>query len=73
MSDIYVFHFLLSKKPWDFSIDTVDDYIKYLNDIIELLYSIYHSQDLLDCMNSGNGNRTLIAKEYLNLFRSCEP
>lgn len=73
LSDIYVFHFLLSKKPWDFSIDTVDDYIKYLNDRIELLYSRYHSQDLLDCMNSGNGNRTLIAKEYLNLLRSCEP
>ena len=27
LEDISVFHFILTKKPWNFSVDTVDDYI----------------------------------------------
>ena len=68
LDDIYVFHFILSKKPWKFSLDMVDDYIKYLNDRIELLYSKYHSKDLLDCINSGNENRKIIVTEYLKML-----
>lgn len=72
LEDISVFHFILTKKPWNFSVDTVDDYIKYLNNRIDILYDRYHTQDLLDCKNSGNKNRTIIAKEYLKLLDSCK-
>ena len=72
LDDISVFHFILTKKPWNFSVDTIDDYIKYLNNRIDILYDRYHTQDLLDCKNSGNKNRTNIAKEYLKLLNSCK-
>ena len=68
LDDISVFHFILTKKPWNFSLDTVEEYIEYLNARLNLLYNRYHSQDLLDCKNSGNENRLIIAKEYLSLI-----
>ena len=68
LDDISVFHFILTKKPWNFSLNTVDEYIKYLNARLDLLYNRYHSQDLLDCINSGDENRLIIAKEYLSLI-----
>lgn len=70
LDDIYVFHFILSKKPWDFSISTIDDYITFLNNRIEFLYDKYKTQDLLDCINSGNTNRKIIVKEYLELIEN---
>lgn len=72
LDDIYVFHFLLGKKPWDFSKETINDYIKYLNDRVELLYSKYSTQDLSDCIKSGNKNKLIITKEYLELLESCK-
>ncbi len=72
LDDMYVFHFILSKKPWDFSIDTIDDYMKYLNDRVELLYSKYKTQDLLDCINSGNKNKEIITREYLELLENIK-
>lgn len=71
LDDIYVFHFLLGRKPWDFSLETINDYIKYLNDRIELLYSKYKTKELLDCINSGNKNKLIITKEYLELLKNC--
>lgn len=72
LDDIYVFHFLLAKKPWDFSLEQIDDYIKYLNDRIDFLYSKYETQDLLDCINSGNKNKKIITQEYLELLETLK-
>lgn len=68
LDDIFVFHFLLAKKPWDFSLQNINQYIKYLNDRVELLYHKYRTKDLLDCIKSGNTNKEIIAKEYLELL-----
>ena len=72
LNDIYVFHFILSKKPWEFSLQTINEYIQYLNDRVEFLYKQYGSQDLLDCINSGNYNKNIIAKEYLELIEEIK-
>lgn len=68
LDDIFVFHFLLSKKPWDFSLENMNEYIKYLNDRVDFLYNKYGTQDLLDCIKSGNTNKEFIVKEYLELL-----
>lgn len=72
LDDIYVFHFLLAKKPWDFSLQTIDEYMKYLNDRVILLHSKYGTQDLLDCVHSGNKNKEIITREYLELLETCK-
>ena len=72
LNDIYVFHFILSKKPWEFSLQNINEYIQYLNDRVEFLYKQYGSQDLLDCINSGNYNKNIIAKEYLELIEEIK-
>ena len=72
LDDIYVFHFILGKKPWDFSSTSIKDYLKYLNDRVEFLYNKYKTQDLLDCINSGNKNKEIITKEYLELIESLK-
>lgn len=72
LDDIYVFHFLLAKKPWDFFDKNIDEYINYLNNRVELLYKKYGTKDLLDCINSGNKNKEIITKEYLNLLEKCK-
>lgn len=72
LNDIYVFHFILSKKPWEFSLQTINEYIQYLNNRVEFLYKQYGSQDLLDCINSGNYNKNIIAKEYLELIEEIK-
>lgn len=69
LSDISVFHFILSKKPWNFFLKNTDEYIKYLNDRIKILHDRYGTKDLLDCMNSGNANKIIIAKEYFELLK----
>lgn len=68
LDDIYVFHFLLAKKPWDYSLSTINEYLKYLNNRVQFLYEKYHTQDLLDCIHSGNTNKKLIVQEYLELL-----
>ena len=72
VDDIYVFHFLLANKPWNYSLDTIDDYIKYLNDRVKLLYSKYQTKDLLDCINSGNSDKFKITKEYMELLEKTK-
>lgn len=69
LDDISVFHFILSKKPWDFLDRNVNVYIKYLNDRIKILYDRYGTKDLLDCMTSGNTNKIIISKEYFELLK----
>ena len=32
LDNLYLFHFILSKKPWDFSSDKLEDYVKFLSD-----------------------------------------
>ena len=70
LDDICVFHFILSKKPWDFSLNNIDDYIKFLNDRIDFLYNKCKSQEFLDCINAGNDGKKIIAKEYFELLDS---
>lgn len=72
VNDIYVFHFLLANKPWNYSLDTINDYIKYLNDRVELLYNKYKTQDLLDCINSGNRDKLIITREYMELLKKIQ-
>lgn len=72
LDDIFVFHFLLPKKPWDFSLNNIDDYIKYLNNRVETLYKKYSSKDLFDCIHSGNTNKKIIVEEYLKLLENIK-
>lgn len=72
IDDIYVFHFLLANKPWDYSLDSIDDYIKYLNNRIELLYSKYKTKDLLECIKAGNSDKLIITREYMNLLEKTK-
>lgn len=72
LDDMCVFQFLLTKKPWTFSKNDTDKYLKYINDRVEFLYDKYKSQDLLDCINSGNLNKEIIIKEYLELLEDCK-
>lgn len=71
LDDLYLFHFILTKKPWDFETSALDDYIKYLSDRVETLYGRYQSQELLDCIKCGNENKRTIAKEYMELLDYC--
>lgn len=72
LDDISIFHFILSKKPWEFSQENIDNYIEYLNDRIKHLYNKYYTQDLLNCINSGNSNKKIIIKEYLELLKTIK-
>ena len=72
LDDIYVFHFLLTKKPWHFSLSTINEYLEYLNNRVQFLYEKHHTQDLLDCINSGNTNKELIVQEYLEILAKIE-
>jgi len=72
LDDIFVFHFILPKKPWDFSLKNIDEYIKYLNNRVELLYKKYGTKDLFDCVNNGNTNKEIITKEYLELLENIK-
>lgn len=71
LDDLYLFHFILSKKPWDFSSDELEDYVKFLSDRVETLYERYKSQELLDCIKCGNENKKIITKEYMDLLDYC--
>lgn len=72
LEDIHIFQFLLNKKPWSFSNNDVEEYLNYINNRVSYLYEKYKTQDLLECINSGNVNKKIIIKEYLDLIEECK-
>lgn len=72
LNDMYVFQFLLNKKPWTFSPNKTEEYLKYINNRVKVLYDRYGTQDLLDCINCGDYNKDIIIKEYLELAENCK-
>lgn len=72
--DLKIIHFICKKKPWQFTIDQIDEYIDFLNDV--------RQKDYLDCdveeqkkmfeaeFSLGRKYTKIVSLEYMDIIKS---
>lgn len=70
IDDIYVFHFIASKKPWDF--EKVEDYLSYIDEVLLNDLNNQSEEYMQEICNArlkfSNKYKKLVADEYFNIL-----